>query len=85
MHFFQIGCSLNCSFCSTGAQGYNRDLSIAEIIGQVYVAAKALQPANYECGDDGYGRTFIEFDNVVAAMDIMRDDFGYHISKYQQP
>ncbi len=38
----QVGCSLDCSFCSTGKQGFNRDLTSAEIIGQVWIAAKAF-------------------------------------------
>lgn len=79
----QVGCSLNCRFCSTGAQGYNRDLSIAEIIGQVYIAARALSQPITNVVMMGMGEPLLNFDNVVAAMDIMRDDFGYHISKYR--
>ena len=59
----QIGCSLNCSFCATGAQGFNRHLTTAEIIGQVWLAAKLLgqstkKSQNNQCGFNGNGRTF---------------------------
>ena len=56
----QIGCSLNCSFCATGAQGFNRHLTTAEIIGQVWVAAKILGQStknrkNNKCSVNGHG------------------------------
>ncbi|QQD23634.1 23S rRNA (adenine(2503)-C(2))-methyltransferase RlmN [Venatoribacter cucullus] len=84
----QIGCSLDCSFCSTGKQGFNRDLSVAEIIGQVYVAAMSF----HEQGERrerritnvvmmGMGEPLLNFDNVVDAMQLMMDDNAYGLSK----
>lgn len=83
----QIGCALECSFCATGRQGFNRNLSTGEIISQVLVANHALG-----FGDDGervvtnvvmmgMGEPLLNFDNVIAAMNIMMDDFAYGISK----
>ena len=79
----QIGCALACTFCSTAKQGFNRNLSVAEIIGQLYVAQKRL-------GDEkritnvvmmGMGEPLLNFDNVVAAMNLMMDDFTFGLSK----
>lgn len=79
----QIGCALACTFCSTARQGFNRNLSVAAIIGQLYVAQKRL-------GDKkritnvvmmGMGEPLLNFDNVVAAMNLMMDDFTYGLSK----
>lgn len=84
----QVGCALDCSFCSTGKQGFQRDLSAAEIIGQVWIAARAVglpkrggqrQITNIVLM--GMGEPLLNFDNVVAAMDLMMDDFAYGISK----
>jgi 23S rRNA (adenine2503-C2)-methyltransferase len=84
----QIGCSLDCSFCSTGKQGFNRDLSVAEIIGQVYVAAKSFDKPGEKRERRitnvvmmGMGEPLMNFDHVVDAMDLMMDDFCYGISK----
>ncbi|QKT02719.1 23S rRNA (adenine(2503)-C(2))-methyltransferase RlmN [Ectothiorhodospiraceae bacterium 2226] len=91
----QVGCSLNCSFCSTGAQGFNRNLTTAEIIAQVWVAKRALEgdpdgarrdsPAAERVITNvvmmGMGEPLLNFDNVVPAMDIMMDDFAYGLSK----
>lgn len=84
----QVGCTLNCDFCSTGKQGFNRNLSSSEIIAQVYVAVRALSQ-NQGLHDHaitnvvmmGMGEPLLNFDNVVMAMDIMLDDFGYGLSK----
>lgn len=84
----QIGCSLDCSFCSTGKQGFNRDLSVAEIIGQLYVAFMSF----FEQGQRrerkitnvvmmGMGEPLLNFDNVVDAMAIMMEDNAYGLSK----
>ena len=84
----QIGCSLDCSFCSTGKQGFNRDLSVAEIIGQLYVAAMSF----HEPGERrerritnvvmmGRGEPLLNFDNVVDAMQLMMEDNAYGLSK----
>lgn len=84
----QVGCALNCDFCSTGKQGFNRNLSVAEIIGQVWVAVRSLSK-NQGMHDHaitnvvmmGMGEPLLNFDNVVSAMSIMLDDFGYGLSK----
>ena len=84
----QVGCSLDCSFCSTGKQGFQRDLKVSEIIGQVWLAAKSynsLQPGADRRVTNvvmmGMGEPLLNFDNVVDAMNLMRNDYGYGISK----
>ncbi|MFL0807588.1 MAG: 23S rRNA (adenine(2503)-C(2))-methyltransferase RlmN [Oceanobacter sp.] len=84
----QIGCSLDCSFCSTGKQGFNRDLTVAEIIGQVYVAAMSFHAPGERRERRitnvvmmGMGEPLLNFDNVVDAMHIMMDDNAYGLSK----
>ncbi len=86
----QVGCALECSFCSTAQQGFNRNLSTAEIIGQLFLAKKTLEEGQ---GDErtrravtnvvmmGMGEPLLNFDNVVKAMNLMMDDFGYGLSK----
>lgn len=82
----QVGCGLNCTFCSTATQGFNRNLSAAEIIGQVWVAARHL--GNVPHRDRkltnvvmmGMGEPLLNFDNVVTAMSIMRDDLGFGLA-----
>lgn len=84
----QVGCSLDCSFCSTGKQGFERDLTAAEIVGQVWLAIKSYDA--FQSGKGrvvtnvvmmGMGEPLLNFDNVVAAMDLMLSDLGYGISK----
>ena len=84
----QAGCALDCSFCSTGKQGFNSDLTAAEIIGQVWIANKSFGsvPAKIDRAITnvvmmGMGEPLLNFDNVVAAMNLMMDDLGYGISK----
>ncbi|WP_263078839.1 23S rRNA (adenine(2503)-C(2))-methyltransferase RlmN [Endozoicomonas sp. Mp262] len=84
----QAGCALDCSFCSTGKQGFNSDLTVAEIIGQVWVAAKHFGnvPAKMDRSITnvvmmGMGEPLLNFDNVVDAMNLMMDDLGYGLSK----
>jgi 23S rRNA (adenine2503-C2)-methyltransferase len=84
----QVGCSLDCSFCSTGKQGFARDLSAAEIIGQLWLAIKsydAFQSGNGRIVTNvvmmGMGEPLLNFDNVVAAMDLMLEDLAYGLSK----
>jgi len=84
----QVGCSLDCSFCATGKQGFQRDLSAAEIIGQVWQAIKsydAFQSGNGRIVTNvvmmGMGEPLLNFDNVVAAMDLMLEDLAYGLSK----
>ena len=84
----QVGCTLNCSFCATGKQGYNRDLTTAEIIGQVWLA-KHMLAKQYKTDQRivsnvvmmGMGEPLMNFDNVVSAMKIMQDDFCFGLSK----
>ena len=84
----QVGCGLNCTFCSTAKQGFNRNLSTAEIIGQVWVAVRTLSQLKGEHDKRitnvvmmGMGEPLLNFDPVVAAMDIMLDDFAYGLAK----
>ncbi|WP_281260988.1 23S rRNA (adenine(2503)-C(2))-methyltransferase RlmN [Agarilytica rhodophyticola] len=84
----QVGCSLDCSFCATGKQGFNRDLSAAEIIGQVWQAARSFD--QFKEGSVrritnvvmmGMGEPLLNFDNVVDSMNLMMNDFCYGLSK----
>jgi 23S rRNA (adenine2503-C2)-methyltransferase len=83
----QAGCALECSFCSTGRQGFNRNLTVAEIIGQLWLANRALGR-----GVDtprpitnvvmmGMGEPLANFNNVVAALQLMLDDDAYGLSR----
>jgi 23S rRNA (adenine2503-C2)-methyltransferase len=84
----QVGCSLDCSFCATGKQGFMRDLTASEIIGQVWLAIKSydgFKNDNKRVVTNvvmmGMGEPLLNFDNVVDAMSLMLDDFGYGLSK----
>jgi len=85
----QAGCILNCTFCATARQGFNRNLEVHEIIGQLYVANRVLRGLANNHGDRiitnvvmmGMGEPLLNFDNVTQAMDIMQDDLGYGLSK----
>jgi len=89
----QVGCALACTFCSTGAQGFNRNLSVAEIIGQLAIANQSLrQEAGFDllpAGERiisnvvmmGMGEPLTNYDNVVTAMQIMLDDSAYGLSR----
>lgn len=83
----QVGCALECTFCSTGRQGFNRNLSTAEIIGQLWWANKALgrDPRGERIVSNvvmmGMGEPLANFDNVVAAMRLMLDDNAYGLSR----
>ena len=86
----QVGCGLNCSFCSTGQQGFNRNLSIAEIIGQLWVAVRSLSEEDGRHDHAvtnvvmmGMGEPLLNTEAVISSMDIMRDDFAYGLSKYR--
>ena len=82
----QVGCALNCQFCSTATQGFNRNLTTAEIIGQVWIAARHLGNVPHQQRKltnvvmMGMGEPLMNFDNVVRAMSIMRDDLGYGLA-----
>lgn len=78
----QVGCTLNCTFCATGAQGFNRHLSTAEIIAQVWIAAKQLgHTKNNRVITNvvmmGMGEPLANYSNVLPALNIMRDDLGF--------
>ncbi|HHM05102.1 MAG TPA: 23S rRNA (adenine(2503)-C(2))-methyltransferase RlmN [Gammaproteobacteria bacterium] len=83
----QVGCALNCSFCSTARQGYNRNLTTGEIIGQLLVACRAL--GDHPRGGRkisnvvlmGMGEPLLNFDQVVPALKLMTNDFTYGLSK----
>jgi 23S rRNA (adenine2503-C2)-methyltransferase len=109
----QVGCALDCSFCSTAQQGFNRNLTTAEIVGQVWLAARELEAAVGGGADDegeveqplpdaaldtqvitplsgriisnvvlmGMGEPLANFRNVVPALSIMLDDFGFDLSR----
>jgi 23S rRNA (adenine2503-C2)-methyltransferase len=81
----QIGCSLNCSFCATGAQGFNRHLTTAEIIGQVWVAAHELGQSSKNRRITnvvlmGMGEPLANYPRVLPALRIMLDDFGFGLA-----
>ncbi len=83
----QVGCTLNCSFCSTARQGYNRNLSTGEILSQIFIARRDL--AARGLGERpitnvvlmGMGEPLLNFDNVTRAIDVMLDDHAYGLSK----
>ena len=89
----QVGCALECTFCSTGRQGFNRNLTVAEIIGQLWVAQRSLKSEpNRTTGEIaerpvsnvvmmGMGEPLANFENVVTALGIMLDDHGYGLSR----
>jgi 23S rRNA (adenine2503-C2)-methyltransferase len=83
----QVGCALDCAFCSTAQQGFNRNLSTAEIVGQVWLANREL---GFEPGGErritnvvfmGMGEPLANFRNVVPAIRILLDDLGFDISR----
>ena len=89
----QVGCALECTFCSTGRQGFNRNLSVAEIVGQLWYAHHSLRNAdNRTLGASsdrpvtnvvmmGMGEPLANFENVVTALGIMLDDHAYGLSR----
>jgi 23S rRNA (adenine2503-C2)-methyltransferase len=83
----QVGCALDCAFCSTAQQGFNRNLSTAEIVGQVWLANREL---GFAPGDPriitnvvlmGMGEPLANFRNVMPALQIFLDDFGFDLSR----
>ncbi len=101
----QVGCALECSFCSTGKQGFNRNLTVAEIVGQLWLANNAVRESSCSVeaqtaldGNEvtqssarsraisnvvfmGMGEPLANFENVVAALDLMLDDNAYGLSR----
>ena len=84
----QVGCALDCSFCSTAQQGFNRNLTVAEIIGQVWRVAQIIGSYG-DTGDKpvtnvvmmGMGEPLLNLNNVVPAMELMLEDYGFGLSK----
>ena len=83
----QAGCALDCAFCSTGKQGFNRNLSVAEIIGQLWQAKRLLDgaPADERIVSNvvlmGMGEPLANFENTVTALHLMLDDNAYGLSR----
>lgn len=85
----QVGCALNCTFCSTGRQGFQRNLSVAEIIGQLWVARDRLRSVTDSplCTKItnvvmmGMGEPMLNFEAVAMALNIMRDEHGYELPR----
>ena len=84
----QIGCALDCSFCSTGKQGFNRNLSSEEIVGQIFNAIASFEGIDRTKDRPvtnvvfmGMGEPLLNFDNVMDAVDLMMDDYAYSVSK----
>ena len=84
----QVGCALDCSFCATGKQGFNRNLGVSEIIGQLWLANQKL---GYFSDQHrrvitnvvmmGMGEPLLNFDNVLAAIELMTDDLGFNLAR----
>ena len=83
----QVGCALDCSFCSTARQGFSRNLSVAEILSQIWLATRLLDQEKKPGRKItnivlmGMGEPLLNFDNVMKAIDVMLDDFAYGLSK----
>jgi len=82
----QAGCTLNCAFCATGAQGFNRNLTAGEIVAQIWLARRLLADADSPRPITnvvfmGMGEPLLNFDNVVAAIRLMLDDLAYGLSR----
>lgn len=83
----QVGCALNCSFCSTAQQGFNRNLTAGEIVAQLVIANRLLgagEPGARPVTNVvmmGMGEPLLNFDNVIRAMNLMRDDHAFGLSK----
>lgn len=83
----QVGCALDCTFCSTARQGFNRNLSVGEIVGQLWLAKRMLEkdPKNTRVVSNvvlmGMGEPLLNYDNVIQALQTMLDDNGYGLSK----
>jgi 23S rRNA (adenine2503-C2)-methyltransferase len=88
----QVGCAMDCSFCATAQQGFNRNLSAAEIVGQVWLAQRELASSRPDIADEGrrsitnvvfmgMGEPLANYRNVLPAMRIFLDDLGYDLSR----
>ncbi|MEN3157314.1 bifunctional tRNA (adenosine(37)-C2)-methyltransferase TrmG/ribosomal RNA large subunit methyltransferase RlmN [Alkalimonas sp. NCh-2] len=84
----QVGCALDCSFCSTAQQGFNRNLTVAEIIGQVWRVGQLIGSYG-DTGEKpvtnvvmmGMGEPLLNMNNVIPAMELMMEDYGFGLSK----
>ncbi len=83
----QVGCAMDCAFCATGAQGFNRNLSTAEILGQVRLANRMLparnagRPAVSNVVFMGMGEPLANYRNLVPALRLLTDPLGFNLSK----
>lgn len=77
----QVGCALQCDFCATGKKGFTRNLTLAEIIGQLWLAKKDNNITNVVIM--GMGEPLLNFDNTLRAIKLMLDDNAYGLSKYK--
>ena len=83
----QVGCALSCTFCATAQQGFNRNLSAAEIVGQLWAASRILADSGHTGPDItnvvlmGMGEPLLNLDNVVPALELMLDDLGFGLGR----
>ncbi len=77
----QVGCALDCRFCATARQGFNRNLTAGEIIGQVWTATRRIGQPPTNVVLMGMGEPLANFDAVTQAMDVMQDDLAYMLAK----
>lgn len=84
----QVGCALGCKFCATSYQGFNRNLKVSEIVGQIWNAIKSIKNKSNIIKKTishvvimGMGEPLLNFDNIVNAIKIISDDFGFGLSK----
>ena len=83
----QVGCALSCTFCATAQQGFNRNLRASEIVGQLWAARRILADSGHSGPGItnvvlmGMGEPLLNFDNVVAALDLMLDDLGFGLAR----
>ncbi len=78
----QVGCALDCTFCATGQQGFNRNLRTAEIVAQLWQVSRLASVGRVSnVVFMGMGEPLANFDNVLRALDIMQDDYGFGLSR----
>ena len=83
----QVGCALNCTFCATAQQGFNRNLDTAEIVGQLRAACRLLAESGHGGPDItnvvlmGMGEPMLNLDNVIPALELMLDDLGFGLAR----
>ena len=77
----QVGCAVDCAFCSTGHQGFSRNLTSAEIIGQLWSVQKVTSKRISNVVMMGMGEPLLNFDNLTKALNLMLDDNAYGLSK----